>query len=69
METAKIRIKTYKGKLSRKYYKIAYYRRKFYFVHISKEKISECKECVGKNGKKYLEYTGQFSIDDKVIRI
>ena len=63
METATIRIYTYKGKSSKKYYKIAYYKHQFNFVHIDKTKIPLCKECKNKDGRKYLEYTGDFSFD------
>lgn len=69
MLKATLRIKTYKGKLSKKYYKVAYFNKKYYFVHISKEKLSECKQMTDKKGKKYLEYIGQFSIDKEVITI
>lgn len=63
METATIKIFTYKGKASRKYYKIAYYKHQFNFVHIDKEKIQLCKELKNKDGRKYLEYTGSFSFN------
>lgn len=58
-----LRIYTYKGKISKKYYKIAYFARQFNFVHISKDKIKECNKCTGKDGRKYLEYNGEFSFD------
>lgn len=64
MEQATIRIYTYKGKSSKKYYKIAYYKHQFNLVHISKDKLKECKEGKRlKDGRKYLEYTGDFSFD------
>ena len=66
---ATLRIKTYKGKLSKQYYKVAYFKEKYYFVHISKEKLSECKQMTDKKGKKYLEYIGQFFISNEVIII
>lgn len=71
MITSKIRIYTYKGKSSKKYYKIAYFGGQYNFVHISKEKISKCKQGVGKDGKKYLEYIGDFTFDkvNKVITV
>ena len=70
METATIRIYTYKGKSSRKYYKIAYYKRVYYFVHIDKNKIELCKQGK-KDGRKYLEYTGDFLLDKekRIIKI
>lgn len=63
METAKIRIYTYKGKSSRKFYKIAYYKHQFNFVHIDKDKLSQCVQGKNKEGRKYLEYTGDFFFD------
>lgn len=71
MEKATIRIYTYKGKASHKYYKIAYYKRQFNFVHIDKNKIKECLQCRGKDGRKYLEYSGCFYFDKEkqVIKI
>ena len=48
---------------------MAYFGGQYNFVHISKEKISKCKQGIGKDGKKYLEYIGDFTFDkvNKVI--
>ena len=69
METATIRIYTYKGKASKKYYKIAYHKHQFNFVHIGKEKIPLCTEGKNKDGRKYLEYTGEFTFDKDKCKI
>ena len=63
MEYGLLRIFTYKGKSSKKYYKIARYNNKYYFVHISVEKIGECTEKKRRDNKKYLEYNGYFVIN------
>lgn len=64
MERATIRIYTYKGKSSGKYYKIAYYKGVFNLVHISKDKLIECTKGKRlKDNKVYLEYTGDFTFD------
>lgn len=65
MESAKIRIYTYKGKTSNKYYKITYYKGQYNFVHIDKAKIALCKQGERQDGRKYLEYEGVFSFDRK----
>lgn len=64
-----LRIKTYKSKTTNKYYKITYFKGIYYFVHISKDKIKECTEKIGKDGKKYLEYKGKFITEDNTIII
>ena len=71
MEHSTIRIYTYKGKSSNKYYKITYYKGQYNFVHIDKDKIKLCKTGKRRDGKKYLEYTGVFSFDKvkKEVRI
>lgn len=63
MIKATLRIFTYKGKASKKYYKMAYFARKYFFVHISKEKLTECLQKKTKDGRKYLEYNGVFSLN------
>ena len=63
MERATIDIYTYKGKSSNKYYKIAYYKRQFNFVHIDKDKIKQCVKGKNKDGRKYLRYSGDFSFN------
>lgn len=71
MEQGTIRIYTYKGKSSNKYYKITYYKGQYNFVHIDKDKIKLCKTGKRRDGKKYLEYTGDFSFDkiNKVVKV
>ena len=59
----KIDIYTYKGKLSKKYYKIAYFDHQFNFVHVSRDKLCELKVKHNKKGRKYLEYVGNFSFN------
>ena len=66
VENKTLSIFTYKSK-SGKYYKVAFYKGIFYFVHISKNKKLEV--CTSKKGSKFLRYTGNFNIEGNVITI
>lgn len=63
IERGKLQIMRYRA-LNGTWYRICYYRDAWRFVHIQSISPKALPSKKNRNGKKYIEYEGTFSVDD-----